>query len=48
MVPQPRVVWLQLGIRNADFARRLGEEGIAVVQDRCSMVDHRRLVGSEG
>jgi hypothetical protein len=42
---RPKVVWFQLGIRNDDAARRLAEAGIRVVQDRCSMVDHRRLIG---
>jgi predicted CoA-binding protein len=42
--PPPACVWLQLGIRDDAFARALEERGIAVVQDRCLMVDHRRLV----
>jgi predicted CoA-binding protein len=43
---KPRVVWLQLGIRHDEFAQRLVEAGIDVVQDRCLLVDHRRLVAS--
>jgi predicted CoA-binding protein len=43
MSPRPRLVWLQLGIRNDVFARALIEEGIDVVQDRCTLADHRRL-----
>jgi predicted CoA-binding protein len=39
----PRVVWFQLGIRNEDAARRLVDAGIDVVQDRCLLVEHRRL-----
>ncbi len=39
---QPRLVWLQLGIRHAAAAERLARAGIYVVQDRCLMVDHRR------
>jgi predicted CoA-binding protein len=45
MQPRPRAVWLQLGIRDDASARRLEAAGIAVVQDRCIMVEHRRLVG---
>ncbi len=45
MKPRPRLVWLQQGIRNDDFARKLLAEGIAVVQDRCTMAEHRRLLG---
>lgn len=43
MSPRPRLVWLQQGIRNDDFARALQAEGIDVVQDRCTLADHRRL-----
>ncbi|MEO7329092.1 MAG: CoA-binding protein [Minicystis sp.] len=43
MNPRPKVVWLQLGIRNDAFARSLVEEGIDVVQDRCTLADHRRF-----
>ncbi len=38
----PEAVWMQSGIRNDDTARRLAENGIRVVQDRCLMVEHRR------
>ncbi len=40
----PPVVWLQLGIRNAAVAERLARAGMRVVQDRCMMPDHRRLI----
>lgn len=40
---RPRAVWFQLGIRNDEVARKLIAAGIDVVQDRCLMVDHRRL-----
>jgi predicted CoA-binding protein len=46
LAPRPRAVWLQLGIRDDASARRLEAAGIAVVQDRCIMVEHRRLVGA--
>jgi uncharacterized protein len=46
MSPLPRAVWLQLGIRHDEAARRLEAAGIGVVQDRCIMVDHRRLLGA--
>jgi predicted CoA-binding protein len=41
---RPAVVWFQLGIRNDAAAERLAREGIRVVQDRCMMPEHRRLV----
>ena len=40
---RPGAVWLQSGIRNDAFAEALMAAGIDVVQDRCLMVDHRRL-----
>ena len=43
MKPLPRVVWLQLGIRNDAFAQALIAAGIDVVQDRCTLADHRSL-----
>jgi len=43
--PRPRAVWMQLGIHNGETARRLRDAGIGVIQDRCIMVDHRRLLG---
>lgn len=41
---RPRAVWLQLGIRDDDAAARLSAAGIDVIQDRCTMVDHRRII----
>jgi predicted CoA-binding protein len=46
MEPRPRAVWLQLGIHHGPSAQRLREAGIVVIQDRCIMVDHRRLLGA--
>lgn len=38
---RPKLVWLQSGIYDHDFARALTDHGIDVVQDRCLMVEHR-------
>jgi len=43
LAKKPKAVWLQLGIRNDAVAEKLAQAGIKVVQDRCLMVDHRRL-----
>ena len=42
----PRAVWFQLGIRDDASATRLEAAGIDVVQDRCLMVEHARVLGS--
>jgi predicted CoA-binding protein len=36
---KPKSVWMQLGIRNDAAAERLARAGIAVVQNRCLMVE---------
>lgn len=41
MSPRPRAVWFQLGIRNDAVARALIDAGLDVVQDRCTLADHR-------
>ena len=43
--PRPLAVWMQLGIHHGAAAARLRSAGIQVVQDRCIMVDHKRLLG---
>jgi len=43
LAARPKAVWFQLGIRHDEMAQRLREAGIRVVQDRCLMVEHRRL-----
>lgn len=43
LTKKPKSVWLQLGIYHQQVARQLAEAGVKVVQDRCLMVDHRRL-----
>src|SRR4030095_13471306 len=43
LAKKPKSVWLQLGISHDAVAEELAKAGIKVVQDRCLMVDHRRL-----
>ena len=40
---KPSSVWFQLGIRNDEAAERLARAGIDVVQDRCLLVELRRI-----
>ena len=41
----PKVVWLQLGIRDDDIAEALEMAGIKVVQNRCPKIEYGRLCG---
>jgi uncharacterized protein len=43
LMKKPRAVWFQSGIRHDEIAEQLAKAGIKVVQDRCLMVEHRRL-----
>ena len=42
-----RTVWLQLGIVNPDGLKRAREAGLFAIEDKCLMVEHRRLVSSD-
>ncbi|HSQ24190.1 MAG TPA: CoA-binding protein [Pyrinomonadaceae bacterium] len=44
LAKKPKSVWIQLGLRHDEVAKELAQAGIKVVQDRCLMVDHRRLI----
>ena len=39
-------VWFQLGLMDADAARRAEAAGLAVIADRCAQIEHARLIGS--
>jgi predicted CoA-binding protein len=43
LAKRPKAVWMQSGIRHDEAAERLARAGIDVVQDRCLMVEVRRL-----
>ena len=43
---KPSYVWFQQGIRNEGAAERFAKAGIGVIQDRCSMVEHRMAARS--
>jgi predicted CoA-binding protein len=36
-------IWFQLGLGNEDAARRAEANGLKVVWDRCTAIEHRRL-----
>lgn len=41
---RPKVVWMQLGIKNEDAAKLAEENRIDVVMDRCIKIEHERLI----
>jgi predicted CoA-binding protein len=43
MQPRPRVVWMQLGIRNDAAAALAEENGLKVVMNRCPKIEYGRL-----
>ena len=43
LAKRPKSVWMQLGISHDQVAKRLVDEGIDVVQDRCLLVELRRI-----
>ncbi|MFN2383137.1 MAG: CoA-binding protein [Gemmatimonadota bacterium] len=45
LAARPKAVWFQLGIRHAAAAEQLARAGIQVVQDRCMLADHQRMLG---
>ena len=40
-----KVLWMQLGIRNAEAARAAVAGGLDVVMDRCVKIEHARIMG---
>jgi hypothetical protein len=43
LAKKPKAVWFQLGIRHDAVAEQLARAGIEVVQDRCLLVELRRI-----
>ncbi len=41
-----KVLWMQLGVENAEAARKARDAGLTVIENLCIMVQHRRLRGS--
>jgi predicted CoA-binding protein len=47
--PQPKAIWMQLGVRNDAAAARAQAKGVRVVMDHCPKIEYERLLaGSVG
>jgi predicted CoA-binding protein len=46
--PLPRVIWMQLGVRDAAAAARAEARGVEVVMDRCPKIEWGRFSGEIG
>jgi predicted CoA-binding protein len=42
--PLPKVIWMQLGLRDDTAAERALNAGVMVVMDRCIKIEHTRLM----
>ncbi len=45
--PPPKLIWLQLGIKNDEAKKIAKESGIPIVMDHCLMVEHKRYFGKK-
>ena len=43
-----KVLWMQLGVENADARRKAEAAGLEVVEDRCVKIEHGRFFGGLG
>ncbi len=48
LTPKPKVVWMQLSVRNDEAARLAEAEGVTVIMNRCPKIEYGRLSGEIG
>jgi uncharacterized protein len=46
--PPPKIIWMQLSVRNDEAARRAEEKGVKVIMNRCPKIEYGRLSGEIG
>ncbi|MGB8278439.1 MAG: CoA-binding protein [Methylovirgula sp.] len=42
--PRPKVIWMQLDVRNDEAAQKAKAQGLKVVMNRCPKIEYRRLL----
>jgi len=48
LAPLPKVIWMQLTVRNDEAAQLAEEKGLRVVMNRCPKIEYGRLSGEIG
>lgn len=48
MSPRPKVIWMQLGVRNDEAAAAAEAAGLTVVMNRCPKIEYGRMSGEIG
>jgi predicted CoA-binding protein len=43
--PKLRVIWMQIGVENAEAAAKAEARGVEVIQNRCPKIEYQRLFG---
>src|SRR5689334_18600244 len=46
--PPPKIIWMQLSVRNDEAAARAEARGVKVVMNRCPKIEYGRLSGEIG
>ena len=46
--PRPKVIWMQLGVRNDKAAKVAEDAGLTVIMNRCPKIEYGRLSGEIG
>lgn len=48
LTPLPKVIWMQLGVRNDEAAALAEAKGVTVIMNRCPKIEYGRLSGEIG
>ena len=46
--PMPKVIWMQLGVRNDEAAAKAEAKGVTVIMNRCPKIEYGRFSGEIG